>query len=161
MYTSIVALKLSFYFLRPIDTIAFKFFKVRLVSCHQPLMYYKWQPYILILLKLTMNACLFYKCTYNDSVVYFVIVQFLLKCDTNSNGLGADRYQEQMQKGRNRYTGKRKCLFFFCQTGNSILYMEEKLLFRGRQLKWMMFCVLLIKFPCDIEKTFLIVKCPV
>lgn len=29
-----------------------------------------------------------------DSVVYFVIGQFLLKCDSNSSGLGADRYQE-------------------------------------------------------------------
>lgn len=29
-----------------------------------------------------------------DSVVYFVIGQFLLKCDINSSGLGAGRDQE-------------------------------------------------------------------
>lgn len=38
-----------------------------------------------------------------DSVVYFVIGQFLLKCDTNSSGLGAEiprrcRRQESVQK---------------------------------------------------------------
>lgn len=46
-------------------------------------MYYKWRPYLPNSNAETfyMSACLFNKSTH-DSVVYFVVVQFLLKCDT-------------------------------------------------------------------------------
>lgn len=101
-------------------------------------MYYKWQPYLPNSNAETfyMNACLFNKSTH-DSVVYFVVVQFLLKCDTSQVVRCRETPEIRCRKAQVA-EAPGKVSFF---TGNSILDVEEKLLFRGRQLKWMMFCV--------------------
>lgn len=100
-----------------------------------------------------MNACLFNKSTH-DSVVYFVVVQFLLKCDTSQVVRCRETPEIRCRKAQVA-EAPGKVSFF---TGNSILDVEEKLLFRGRQLKWTMFGY---QSFLVLLKMFLIVKRPV
>lgn len=80
--------------------------------------------------------------------VSLAMYQFHLKSDTNHSGLGwRNRYWKAYQE---------EYIFLFA----TVSFMWEKLLFRGRQLTWIMFCIIIENFPYTFFNC-VVVKCPV